>query len=77
MTNCAMRMHVGKRPAINLRAFLHQRSMLSGQGKLGRVFGMIASDEFSSAFRRWVSMVVPCWLKTRLWRSMARQSAHG
>ena len=26
---------------------------------IGRVFGMIAPDEFESAFRRWVGMVVP------------------
>ena len=26
---------------------------------IGRVFGLIAADEFESAFRRWVGMVVP------------------
>lgn len=42
-----------------LRGFMKLEHGIPSHDTIGRVFGMIAPDEFESAFRRWVSMVVP------------------
>ena len=42
-----------------LRGFMKLEHGIPSHGTIGRVFGMIAPDEFESAFRRWVGMVVP------------------
>jgi hypothetical protein len=42
-----------------LRGFIALEHGILSHDTMGRVFGMIAPDEFESAFRRWVGMVVP------------------
>ena len=42
-----------------LRGFMKLEHGIPSHDTIGRVFGMIAPDEFESAFRRWVGMVVP------------------
>lgn len=42
-----------------LRGFMKLEHGIPSHDTIGRVFGLIAPDEFESAFRRWVSMVVP------------------
>ncbi len=42
-----------------LRGFMKLEHGIPSHDTIGRVFGMIAPDEFESAFRRWVDMVVP------------------
>lgn len=42
-----------------LRGFMKLEHGIPSHDTLGRVFGMITPDEFESAFRRWVGMVVP------------------
>ena len=42
-----------------LRGFMRLEHGIPSHDTIGRVFGMIAPDEFESAFRRWVGMVVP------------------
>jgi len=42
-----------------LREFMKLEHGIPSHDTIGRVFGMIAPDEFESAFRRWVGMVVP------------------
>lgn len=42
-----------------LRGFIALEHGIPSHDTMGRVFGMIAPDEFESAFRRWVGMVVP------------------
>ncbi|MDX9838918.1 MAG: ISAs1 family transposase [Azoarcus sp.] len=42
-----------------LRGFMKLEHGIPSHDTIGRVFGMLAPDEFESAFRRWVGMVVP------------------
>jgi predicted transposase YbfD/YdcC len=42
-----------------LRGFMKLEHGIPSHDTIGRVFGLIAPDEFESAFRRWVGMVVP------------------
>ena len=42
-----------------LRGFMKLEHGIPSHDTIGRVFGMIAPDEFEAAFRRWVGMVVP------------------
>lgn len=42
-----------------LRGFMKLEHGVPSHDTIGRVFGLIAPDEFESAFRRWVGMVVP------------------
>jgi len=42
-----------------LRGFMKLEHGIPSHDTIGRVFGMIMPDEFESAFRRWVGMVVP------------------
>jgi predicted transposase YbfD/YdcC len=42
-----------------LRGFMKLEHGIPSHDTIGRVFGLIAPDEFESAFRRWVAMVVP------------------
>ena len=42
-----------------LRRFMKLEHGIPSHDTIGRVFGMIAPDEFESAFRHWVGMVVP------------------
>ncbi|MDD2990694.1 MAG: ISAs1 family transposase [Zoogloea sp.] len=42
-----------------LRGFMKLEGGIPSHDTLGRVFGMIAPEEFEAAFRRWVGMVVP------------------
>ncbi|WP_407280864.1 ISAs1 family transposase [Aromatoleum evansii] len=42
-----------------LRGFMKLEHGIPSHDTIGRVFGMITPDEFESAFRRWVGMVVP------------------
>jgi hypothetical protein len=47
-----------------LRGFMRLEHGIPSHDTIGRVFGMIAPDEFESAFRRWLAI--------RSWRSTAR-----
>lgn len=42
-----------------LRGFMKLEHGIPSHDTIGRVFGLLAPDEFESAFRRWVGMVVP------------------
>lgn len=42
-----------------LRSFMKLEHGVPSHDTIGRVFAMIAPDEFEAAFRRWVGMVVP------------------
>lgn len=42
-----------------LRGFMKLENGIPSHDTIGRVFGMIAPEEFESAFRRWVGMIVP------------------
>lgn len=42
-----------------LRGFMKLEHGIASHDTVGRVFGMIAPEEFEAAFRRWVGMVVP------------------
>ena len=42
-----------------LRGFMELEHGIPSHDTIGRVFGLIAPDEFEAAFRRWVGMVVP------------------
>lgn len=42
-----------------LRSFMKLEHGIPSHDTIGRLFGLIAPDEFESAFRRWVGMVVP------------------
>ena len=42
-----------------LRGFMKLEHGIPSHDTIGRVFGLIAPDEFEAAFRRWVGMVVP------------------
>ena len=42
-----------------LRGFMKLEGGIPSHDTLGRVFAMIAPEEFEAAFRRWVGMVVP------------------
>lgn len=42
-----------------LRGFMKLEGGIPSHDTLGRVFGMVAPEEFEAAFRRWVGMVIP------------------
>lgn len=42
-----------------LRGFMKLEHGIPSHDTVGRVFGMIAPEEFEAAFRRWVGMVIP------------------
>ncbi len=42
-----------------LRGFMKLEHGIPSHDTIGRVFGLVEPDEFETAFRRWVGMVVP------------------
>ncbi len=58
-----------------LQQYLKLEHGLALHDTYGRLFAAISADEFSAAFRRWVSQVLPALGAEEIWPSMARPVA--